>query len=431
MEKRLEIIIQELLRKGNIPQAEISLRLFLERNPTDPIALNYLGWIASAVDLGQFAIRYFSEAARLAPNWEVPRKNIEKLRERLEANGSRGTEPAEAAVGAAPAQQRNHHERFLLIKAWGSGFWSDVSHVLGQLLVAEMTGRVPVVHWGANSLFRDGTGSNAFELFFNPVSDVGMGDLRREDLDFWPPKWNRQNLAEDEINKWTGAFARIPGFYFLSRPEKVLVSDFYTNVLDLKPWIPADHRLHGLSVDELYRHLVQRYLHPRKEIIGQVEEFYDKHLMTPDFISVHVRGSDKAAEMPDLLEEVNKQYRESIHRLLSTHHCRRIFLMTDDARTLRHYREMYGDMIVTTDCQRTDDSTGVHYQQRPVSERWRLGVEMMVDTYLAAKGRAFVGNGWSNPSLIVKYLKNWPGADYHLLGPENMYHTYNTDLHNW
>ncbi len=38
-------------------------------------------------------------------------------------------------------------DRFLLIKSWGCGFWSDVDHVMGQLLVAEITNRIPVIYW--------------------------------------------------------------------------------------------------------------------------------------------------------------------------------------------------------------------------------------------------------------------------------------------
>lgn len=57
---------------------------------------------------------------------------------------------------------------FLLIKSWGYGFWSDVEHVIGALLLAEMTGRTPVVHWGGNSYFSDDEGGGTpFEPFSN------------------------------------------------------------------------------------------------------------------------------------------------------------------------------------------------------------------------------------------------------------------------
>ncbi|MCR2600326.1 hypothetical protein NSP09_24715, partial [Salmonella enterica] len=56
--------------------------------------------------------------------------------------------------------------RYLVIKSWGFGFWSDVSQVLGSLLLAEITGRTPVTHWGRNSLFNDGSNRDSFALYF-------------------------------------------------------------------------------------------------------------------------------------------------------------------------------------------------------------------------------------------------------------------------
>lgn len=413
--------IVDLLRRGNLPQAEILSRISLESDPANPKIHNFLGWIASAVNLPQFAIHYFSEAARLAPDWEMPRINMEKVSKHLK-EGQDGP-----AISGLETKHAGKAEQFLLIKAWGYGFWSDVSHVLGQLLVAELTGRIPIVHWGSNSLFGDGTDMNAFEFYFEKVSAIGVGDLQKEDFDFWPPKWNHRNLTEGEINKSVGPFSHVAGLYLLSHPERVIVSDFYTGVIDLRPWIPIGHYLYGLSVDELYRYLVRRYLRPRKVIMDEVDSFYAKHLASQDYIAVHARGSDKFLEMKKL-DEVNKQYKEIIDRCLSLYNCHCIFLMTDDSRILDHFVELYGNKIITTDCQRTNSAQGIHYQR--VLDRRRLGTEVMVDAYLAAKARAIIGNGFSNASVIVRYLKDWPEGDIYLIG-QSLYHTYNIFLYDW
>jgi hypothetical protein len=168
-------------------------------------------------------------------------------------------------------------------------------------------------------------------------------------------------------------------------------------------------------------------LRPRKEIADEVDSFYEQHLTSPDFIAVHARGSDKTLEMNDL-DEVNRQYKEIIDRCLSVYNCHRIFLMTDDSRVLDHFVKLYGNKIITTDCQRTNSAQGIHLQQ--VLDRRRLGTEVMVDAYLAATAKAFVGNGFSSPSLIVRYLKDWSDGGVHLIG-QNIYHTFNTVLHNW
>jgi len=411
-------IVFDLLQKGNLPQAEILLRDRLEREPNNPRVLNCLGWIATAINLPQFALYYFSEAVKSAPDWELPQINRDVVGKHL-------TEvPAPLAIDEPESKQP---EKYLLIKAWGFGFWSDVSHVLGQLLVAEISGRIPIVHWGKNSLFGNGTDADAFEFYFEAFSDRDMRCLQEKDFDFWPPKWNHRNLLAGEVNKWSGPFSRVAGLYLLSRQEKVVVSDFYSSVLELKPWIPKGHHLHGLSVDELWLYLVGQYLHPKSKILDAVDHFYKTHLASSDFIAVHARGSDKVLEMKNLAE-VNRQYKEIIDKYLVTNNCQRIFLMTDDARVLEYFRQTYGDKIIATDCQRTNSEKGIHYQA--VQDRKRLGMEVMVDAYLAAKAKAFVGNGFSNPSQFVRFLKNWPLDKVSLIG-QNMHHTPNTFLHNW
>jgi protein O-GlcNAc transferase len=310
-------------------------------------------------------------------------------------------------------------EKFLLIKAWGYGFWSDVSHVLSQILVAEVAGRIPVVHWGSNSLFNDGTDSNAFEYYFNPVSGSEIKDLQQEDCNFWPPKWNHQNLLIGEINKITGPFSRVSGLELLKRTEKVVVSDFYTSVVDLMPCIPAEHHLYGISIDDLYHHLICRYLHPKQEIVNRVNAFYESHLADANYLAVHVRGSDKAKEL-NKLEMMNKFYFEIIDNHLRAKKRDKIFLMTDDARIFRHFVKRYGSKIIAADCQRTDTAEGIHYQKE--ADKRLLGIEVMVDVYVAAKANAFLGIGFSNPSLIIKHLKKWAKDEVYLLG-ENMYHS--------
>lgn len=420
--------IADLLSKGNLAQAEILLRLALEKGPAHATVLNFLGLIASAINLPPFAINYFSEASKLSPDWQVPRINLTKVHEQLQGHQKVMESQTGQALGTKEMTSAVKTEKFLLIKAWGYGFWSDVNHVLGQLLVAEITARVPIVHWGSNSLFGDGSESNAFEFYFEPLSNKRVDDLQREDLDFWPPKWNYHNLKMGEINQKTGPYSRVAGLYLLNRPEKVAVGDFYTGVIDLRPWIPATHHLYGLSINELYRYLAQRYLRPKKEILKKVDEFFQTHLAPHDFISVHARGSDKIAEMGAILNDVNMQYKDTIDRYLSDYNCSRIFLMTDDSRILDSFLNIYGNKIITTDCQRTNSNKGIHYHAVP--DRRRLGMEVLIDAYLAVRAKAFIGNGFSNPSLIVNCLKDWREEDVCLHG-QNMHHTFNTLLHDW
>jgi CMP-N-acetylneuraminic acid synthetase len=149
--------------------------------------------------------------------------------------------------------------------------------------------------------------------------------------------------------------------------------------------------------------------------------------MKSSFIAVHMRGSDKALELKNL-NTINNQYEEIINQKILIDPNLKIFLMTDDTKILKRYYELYGNKVVVTQSQRTEDNTGIHYKKSLNSIE--LGFEVMTDVYVASKAKAFIGNGWSNTSQIVRYLKKWSDNDIQFIGPEiNL--SVNKFLHQW
>ncbi len=378
----IEARVLELLKRGNVAQAELWVREWLSRKPGDARAQSCLARIAAEVNL---------------PGGVVP--------------------PVVAATDG---------ERFLLIKAWGFGFWSDVSHVLGQFLIARLTARTPVVFWGANSLFSRDQKSDAWRAFFEPASPTTLRDLRALTCECWPPKWTTANLTYPEVAKWEGQWSRVPGLRLLGRSERIIVSDFFASILELLPWINPSHPLAGKSVHEIARILVRDHLRPTAPILTEVEAFCAARLPQP-FLAVHARGSDKALEMPEL-DRINREYHARIEAHMAAHSTDAIFLMTDDARVLADYRRRYGQKVIATDCERTSNDTGVHYQKR--QDPRRLGTEVLADALIATRARAFIGNGFSNASVMVRYLADWPEGAVTLIG-QNLFETPNSVIHDW
>mgnify|MGYP000226881450 FL=1 len=416
----LQTQILSLLQKGNIPLAEIYIRMALSKEPNNPYALNFLGWISSALNFYEIAIFYFEKALEKDNKWELPHENIDKIKKYLKTK-------TDWNHNQITKNDKNKNTKYLLIKAWGYGFFSDVGHVLGQLLISELTERLPIVYWGKNSLFGDGTEVNAFEHYFESISKLSINEFQKNTYSYWPPKWNNANLKSDDVNKWQGPYSRMAGQYLLNRPENVVISDFYSGIIDIKPWIPSNHPLFKLSINEIYYYLVNKYLHPKTLIKKRVDSFLYNKLMKSAFIAVHARGSDKALELKNL-NSVNKQYEDIINKKILLDPSLKIFLMTDDTRILNRYYELYGDKVIVTKSQRTNDNTGVHYKNS--SNSLELGLEVMTDVYIATKAKTFIGNGWSNTSQIVRYLKRWSEKDIHFIGPEINLST-NTFLHNW
>lgn len=375
------------LADGQLAAAEIACRELLDRSPREAAGLHLLGFIAAQAGERDTAIAYFQAALESEPGNERIRENL-------------------LAVQGRPPRAPQGGERYLLIKGWGFGFWADMAHVAGSLLLAEITGRIPLVHWGAESRFSDKSACNAFTHYFEPVSPVSLEQLARlPDASFFPPRWHAGNLAQSGVSKWEGKGSRAGAVFFLNRPESVAVSDFNIGVVHVMPWIPRHHSLHGKSLEEIYCALTEKYLRPRPQIAAACDAFYRTHLAGAPFVAVHLRGSDKATEDPEL-KATNRELLKVLETVDSSWP---IFLMTDDAQCLAGMKRTYGRRIVATDCQRTETAEGVHYL--PTVDPVKAGREIMIDTYLALRADRFIGNGLSNVSAMIAVMKDWaPGA---------------------
>ncbi|HLG90516.1 MAG TPA: hypothetical protein VKZ79_25395 [Alphaproteobacteria bacterium] len=390
----------ERAQRGNLIYAEILARLTLQRDPSNLSALNLLGFVAVRAGLIGSAYEIFRRAQAA---W--PQAGLEATVARLE--------PMLSAWRARRAKWRKE-ERFLLIKAWGYGFGADMVHVMGGLLLAELTERTPIIHWGPNSLYSDGTAANAFHYFFEPFNTLGLDDLRPVAArGVFPDKWHTENLQVEDLNKLEGPGSRIGPIYFLDRDEPLAVFDFFGWPIDLIGWIPEGHSYHGMNVGEIYRALWAKYLKPTRRVLDRVERFASKYWPRGQVLAVHVRDGDHRYEQHELLD-VNAQYFDIVDRLLAEQPAS-IYLMTDTTTVIDAFRARYGDLVFVTNAQRTADDTGIHYNAK--ADRVELGVDLLSDVLLATRADRFVGNGRSNPSCMVWNAKAWPPGSAELIVP--------------
>lgn len=400
------------LARGNLQLAEFLCRDRLERGDGDLLTWRTLAEIATRAGVHHVAADCWQAARQIAPH-----------------------DPAVLAAwhAARVAQQRSDaarnarsSPRYLLIKAWGYGFWSDLDHVLSMLLLADLTGRIPVVRWGRNSLFRSPDADNAFTAFFEPVSPACLTDLQQPGQRYFPGKWSASKLADEDVGKWEGPGSRCTGLHLLGRDEEVVVSDFHTKVHDLMPWIPADSPYAGLTRSQIYRAIVQKYLRLKPHLAQRVDGLWAERLKGRHWLAVHVRGSDKVHEIRHL-HEVNEAYYGAIDKILSVNPALSIFLLTDSAPMLACFQERYGDRILSLDVIRSSSQTGVHYAGHAGVE---VGEQVILDAWLAARCDFFLGNGGSNVSVGIRHLKSWPDGTFFLIG-EDFLGQRNKTLHTW
>lgn len=303
-------------------------------------------------------------------------------------------------------EEKMPKEKFLLIKSWGCGFWSDVDHVMGQLLAAELTSRIPVIYWGPNSLYAESFQSNAFDLYFMPVSNYTVRDIAREGYTYYPPIWNSKNIMVEDIDKITWLHRNLGDM--MRSDANVVVSDVHYFVRPLMPYIPSGHWAYGMTAHEIYRGLFDKYLKPKPDIEQEIAAFYDQHLKQEHpLLGVHIRGGDKVREVADLAQ-LNRKYHAEINKFILKFKINKILLLTDCDDIVTEFQSQYGDMLVFTECRRSqlnDTTNAAHLQE--YTEKRRKGIEIIKDTYLAAKCDFFIGNGYSNVSYTIKRLKDW------------------------
>lgn len=298
-------------------------------------------------------------------------------------------------------------DRFLLIKSWGCGFWSDVDHVMGQLLAAELTNRIPVIYWGTNSLYAESFQTNAFDLYFEPVSNYSIHDIAWSGYTYFPPVWNSKNIMVEDLDKIAWTHRNLGDM--MDSDASVVVSDVHYFIRPMIPYIPKDHWAYGMTAQEIYRCLFDQYLKLKPDIKSEIQEFYEENLKNSEpLLGVHIRGGDKVREVENL-SRFNKKYHTEINHFIDKYGIKKILLLTDCDDILKEFQQRYGSMIVSTDCRRSqlnDTQNAAHLQN--YSNKRRKGIEIIKDTYLAAKCDFFIGNGYSNVSYTVKRLKDWP-----------------------
>ncbi len=394
--------------KGQWVHAEMTARDALQADPACAVAHHVIGQVAQHLGLREYAITSFEAALSANAYFKPAKKALAALGPRVDTTGAPGASQAAA-------------DRFLVIREWGYGFWADVDFALGQLLLAEFTGRRPIVFWGNESRFRRAgspKSENAWGLYFEPVGDLANVD--GFDLeDRYPAKWRDVALDAEIFNRFDGEGARTWSLAFLNRPERVLVADFFCGVVNVLPWAPKTHPLHGASLPEAYRWLAVKYLKPRAEILAEVRAFVDQHLAGTRTLACHVRGLDKRGEFPDLDRYIDEVVNIADGMMLGEPD-RKLFIMSDWAGAIDHFRERHGQRVVSTSATRAAEGTGLHRVEN--ADGARLGREVLVDALIAARCDLFVGMAPSTVSGMIQFLRDWPAGSYMALGPYMLSH---------
>lgn len=342
-------------------------------------------------------------------------------------------------------------DRFLLIKPYSQSLWMDVHQIIDYLLVAELTNRIPVVYCGSKHLHRGTVNTNAFDMYFQPISSATIENLMKPEYTFFPTVWKYDNMMNDDPDRGT-LLQRNIGDLFNSHAN-VVVCDTYINRFQLIPYILPEHPAYGISPQQIYRYLFKKYLRLKPDIKDEIKQFYKANLKNQGpVLGVHVRGSFEIKEFNDEfhkrfhskvfklrrreelnvnetiklheiprihkfknLQLANDLYHKEIQWFLGKFSIKKIFLATESEEVLEEYRRIYGPILTYTDALRSpkDDQEAL-YKTTHMHKRYR-GIDIIKDTYLASKCDFFIGNGYSNLSHAVTRLNDWPSTNIKLM----------------
>ena len=287
-------------------------------------------------------------------------------------------------------------DRFLLIRAWGYGFWSDIHHVCGQLLIAELTGRQPIVLWGENSCFHTTGIENSFVQFFKPIGDLKSISNLSEPI--YPPKWHSVTDAVSlpAVNTWHGEYSRLSGQFLLNRCEKLAVSDFFTPVFSIIPWIGHTSAYYGLNEDQIYGRLFRKYLIPSSKNQSEADAFYNAKMKGRPWVAVHTWVNDTARD----------SYSAFIKRIIELNPGIGILLLTDDISLAHRYEQEFKTTLITVPGLVGSDIE-ISQNQYQINNPLEEASNALTSVLLACKCEYFIGNKASNISLAISSLKEW------------------------
>jgi|HubBroStandDraft_6_1064221.scaffolds.fasta_scaffold124480_2 hypothetical protein len=319
----------------------------------------------------------------------------------------------------------------LLIKRWGAGFWSDVEHVVGQLVAADILARIPVVHWGISGPYADGK-IDTFGLYFQPLSDLSVDDLTGS---VWPECWTAANITDDLPFAATGHVNPAYGYYefsmekarvpidqrrikgMLGLPHDIVVSMCHESPQIIAQSAPPTSIYHQANADQVRRIVMRDRIKLRRSVADEIERFWQQNLQDHPVLAIHLRGSSKVVENINIHRE-NDAALPLAAQWLAGDAQRKVFLISDSEAYHRKWSDIFGASLVTQSCRRTD-SEQISNFLLPDTDGWSNGLEILIDTYCAAKCERFIGNSSSNVSNFVAAIGEFSGdAIFFTNGPD-------------
>ena len=301
--------------------------------------------------------------------------------------------------------------RYIVIQAFPEGMVAVIRHTIHGLLLAEITGRKPVILWNSRFLYHNDRGKitrNGFLYYFqeNDLSDARC--LRSPELTFAPACWTHNNIESDYINTYRSNEDReshvpLTPQEILSSNEDVIVYTHYQHLIDLIPLIPAGSDHFGFSANQVANRIYKKYFRLNDHIVNILQKKQDEAFVDRRVLGIHCRGSDKISEYPIATPRAYRAVLKKTFQVLPN-----IFLATDSQQYFLQFKKWYPE-LQAIDCERSINNQGIHFSSTDVQ---KAGADFLLDAYLLSKCDYHFGNVGSHMSYLVQAVLRDSGMAY-------------------
>jgi hypothetical protein len=273
---------------------------------------------------------------------------------------------------------------YLIYRREAETFFTNFLWVIGHLAIAEKRNYVPIVDFqNYPTKYSEADGfdgiRNAWEYYFEQPSGADLEAIR--DVD----------------------------------PSRIIDSKgfFQTPYIDDQNFLPheiAAGKERNTHHVERVQSLVRKFIKIKPHVTDKVEDFCKQHFNNNTVLGVHIRGTDMTSEPWNYMFPI-WQVVAKAETLMNELGMTKIFVCSDEARTIEFFKMHFGDCCLYTDCNRSmGGKLPVMYDLQNGSldvnrrhNRYYSGLEVLVDVLLLARCQAFLASR-SSVSNAAIYL---------------------------
>ncbi len=242
----------------------------------------------------------------------------------------------------------------------GSGLFSNVSHVLCHLKLADITGMIPVVDFqNFKTLYNENKAvhntENAWEYYYKPVSPYPL--------------------------------------------EEVYESK---NVFFCSGSYPTHMSFNITEIDGLYENIYRKHVTLQNHVEALLNK-YSKEFRSR-MLGIHFRGQEQKLAAGHPFPPTERQMFKYTDEIIEKHDIEKIFFVSEEQGYLDLFIKRYGDKVFYTDSFRTYNINAYNLNPRE-KHRYLLGLNVLIDSYLLSKCIGILC-GDSNVSEFAKFVND-------------------------